>query len=155
MAKKQIEKKIVAFCCENSALKAAEALSDPATLEAVELVRLPCTGKAETGLLLACLERGHPGVLVLGCPQDNCKFLVGSTRAAKRVQATRRILKEAGLAEERVCMDFVSSPDAHRLARIVREMRERLAALESAPAAGPAPAAAASPSAKATIGGKE
>ena len=121
-----MEKKIVAFCCENSALKAAEALSDPSVLEAVELVRLPCTGKAETGLLLQCLEKGHPGVLVLGCPEDNCKFLVGSTRARKRVQLTRKLLKEAGLSEERVRMDFVSSVDAHRLARIVREMGERL-----------------------------
>jgi coenzyme F420-reducing hydrogenase delta subunit len=150
MAKKT-EKKIVAFCCENSALKAAESLSDPAALAEVELVRLPCTGKAETGLLLACLERGHPGVLVLGCPRDNCKFLVGSTRAGKRVQATRKLLKEAGLAEERVRMDYVSSVDAHRLARIVREMRDRLAALESAPAAGIGPAA---PAAQATVGGK-
>ena len=149
MAKKT-EKKIVAFCCENSALKAAEALSDPATLDAVELVRLPCTGKAETGLLLACLERGHPGVLVLGCPADNCKFLVGSTRANKRVQSTRRLLKEAGLSEERVRMDFVSSVDGHRLARIVREMRERLAALQTAPTATTSPPTAA----QATIGGK-
>ncbi len=145
MAKKT-EKKIVAFCCENSALKAAEALSDPAALAAVELVRLPCTGKAETGLLLACLERGHPGVLVLGCPRDNCKFLVGSTRAGKRVEATRRLLKEAGLSEERVRMDYVSSVDAHRLARIACEMRERLAALTTA--------ATASPAAQAAIGGK-
>ena len=145
MAKKT-EKKIVAFCCENSALKAAEALSDPAALAAVELVRLPCTGKAETGLLLACLERGHPGVLVLGCPRDNCKFLVGSTRAGKRVEATRRLLKEAGLSEERVRMDYVSSVDAHRLARIAREMGERLAALPAA--------ASASPAAQAAIGGK-
>jgi coenzyme F420-reducing hydrogenase delta subunit len=129
---KQSEKKIVAFCCENSALKAAESLSDPAMLEAVELVRLPCTGKSETGLLLACLEKGHPGVLVLGCPADNCKFLIGSSRAAKRVEQTRRLLKEAGLAEERVHMDFVSSVDGHRLARIVGEMRERLDRLQTA-----------------------
>ena len=135
MAKKT-EMKIVAFCCENSALKAAEALGDPELLEAVELVRLPCTGKSETGLLLACLEKGHPGVLVLGCPADNCKFLIGSTRARKRVELTRRLLKDAGLSEERVRMDFVSSVDAHRLARIVSEMRERLAALEPAPTGG-------------------
>jgi coenzyme F420-reducing hydrogenase delta subunit len=142
---RQSEKKIVAFCCENSALKAAEALGGPAALEAlagVELVRLPCTGKAETGLLLECLEKGHPGVLVLGCPADNCKFLVGSSRARKRVEATRRLLKEAGLSEERVRMDFVSSVDAHRLGRIVREMQERLAALETAPAAAQAAAPA-------------
>ena len=127
-----MEKKIVAFCCENSALKAAEALSDPAVLEAVELVRLPCTGKAEVGLVLKCLEEGHPGVLVLGCPVDNCKFLIGSTRARKRLEYARGLLKEAGLAEERVRMDFVSSVDSHRLARIVGDMREQLAALAAA-----------------------
>ena len=128
---KNTGKKIVAFCCENSALKAAEALSDPGFREAVELVRLPCTGKAETGLLLAVLERGHPAVLVLGCPKDNCQFLLGSTRAEKRVQATRKLLKEAGLNQERVHMQFVSSVDSHRLASIVRDLQERL----SAPAA--------------------
>jgi F420-non-reducing hydrogenase iron-sulfur subunit len=132
------EKKIVAFCCENSALKAAEALSEPLVMEAVELVRLPCSGKIETGLLLECLEKGHPGVLVLGCPEDNCKFLVGSRRARKRVQLTRKLLKDAGLSEERVHMDFVSSVDAHRLARIVRDMRERLDALAPTPVGGKA-----------------
>ena len=127
-----MEKKIVAFCCENSALKAAEALSDPAVLEAVELVRLPCTGKTEVGLVLKCLEEGHPGVLVLGCPVDNCKFLIGSTRARKRLEYARGLLKAAGLAEERLHMDFVSSVDSHRLARIVGGMQERLAALAAA-----------------------
>jgi len=127
-----MEKKIVAFCCENSALKAAEAVSDPEALAAVELVRLPCTGKAEVGLVLKCLEEGHPGVLVLGCPVDNCKFLIGSTRARKRLEYARGLLKEAGLAEERVRMDFVSSVDSHRLARIVGDMRERLSSLAAA-----------------------
>jgi len=123
-----MDKRIVAFCCENSALRAAQNVEDPAVLEAVELVRLPCTGKVEIGLLLQCLERGHPGVLVLGCPVDNCKFLRGSSRARKRVDMTRKILKEAGLDEERVRMDFLSSLDAHKFQRIVAEMRARLAA---------------------------
>ena len=123
-----MDKRIVAFCCENSALRAAQNVEDPAVLEAVELVRLACTGKVEIGLLLQCLERGHPGVLVLGCPVDNCKFLRGSSRARKRVDMTRKILKEAGLDEERVRMDFLSSLDAHKFQRIVAEMRARLAA---------------------------
>ena len=123
-----MDKRIVAFCCENSALRAAQSVEDPAVLEAVELVRLPCTGKVEIGLLLQCLEEGHPGVLVLGCPVDNCKFLRGSSRARKRVAMTRRILKEAGLDEERVRMDFLSSVETHKLRRIVAEMKARLAA---------------------------
>jgi coenzyme F420-reducing hydrogenase delta subunit len=123
-----MDKRIVAFCCENSALKAAERVEDASVLGAVELVRLPCTGKVEIGLLLQCLEEGHPGVLVLGCPVDNCKFLIGSTRARKRVAMTRKILKEAGVNEERVHMDYLSSVDAYKFERIVREMQARLAA---------------------------
>jgi len=154
-----MDKRIVAFCCENSALRAAQSVEDPAVLEAVELVRLPCTGKVEIGLLLQCLEEGHPGVLVLGCPVDNCKFLRGSSRARKRVAMTRRILKEAGLDEERVRMDFLSSVEAHKFRRIVAEMQARLAAGRpkeegKAPAevaaavAAPAAAVAAKPAAK-------
>ena len=136
-----MDKRIVAFCCENSALKAAEGVEDASVLEAVELVRLPCTGKVEVGLLLQCLEEGRPGVLVLGCPVDNCKYLIGSTRARKRVAMTRKILKEAGLNEERVHMDYLASVDSYKFERIVREMQARLAAGKTPEAAG-APAAA-------------
>jgi F420-non-reducing hydrogenase iron-sulfur subunit len=136
-----MDKKIVAFCCENSALKAADCVGDASVLQAVELVRLPCTGKVEIGLLLQCLEEGHPGVLVLGCPVDNCKYLIGSTRARKRVGMTREILKEAGLNEERVRMDYLSSVDTYKFERIVREMQARLvaAATPAAPGPGSAP----------------
>jgi len=130
-----MDKKIVAFCCENSAFLAASAVSDPEVLAAVDIVRLPCTGKVEVGLVLKCLERGKAGVLVLGCPVDNCKYLAGSSRARKRIESTRRLLKEAGVREERVHMDFVSSVDAPKFERIVRAMQARLAA-PAAPAGG-------------------
>lgn len=137
-----MDNKIVAFCCENSALQAAAAVTDPAVLEAVDIVPLPCTGKVEIGLVLKCLEQGKAGVLVLGCPVDNCKYLIGSTRARKRILATKKLLKEAGVNEERVHMDFVSSVDAPKFERIVRAMQARLAATPSeAAAAAPATAA--------------
>lgn len=127
-------KKIIAFACENSALKAVEALSDPAVLGAVELVRLPCSGKVEIGMVLKCLEEGYPGVLILACPIDNCKFTRGNRRARSRVESARQILRAAGLPEERVHIDFVSSVDSHKVAEIVRSMQQRL----SVGAAGPA-----------------
>jgi len=136
-----MKKKIVAFVCENSALKAAEqaegsGVREAALRSAVELVHLPCSGKLEVGLVLQCLERGHPGVLVLGCPVDNCKFLKGNLRARKRVEQTRKLLQEAGLAPERVHIDFLSSVDGHKFVDIVQGMRERLAALKPPARAG-------------------
>ena len=120
-------KKILAFCCENSSYKAAAAVDDSGTLDAVEIVRLPCSGKIEIGLLLKCLEEGYPGVLVLGCPVDNCKYLQGNVRARKRVQRLQALLVEADIPKQLVHIDFLSSVDSHKFVEIVREMKERVA----------------------------
>ena len=129
-------KKIIVFACENSALKAVEGVTDPAVLGAIEPVRLPCSGKIEIALLLKCLEEDYPGVLILACPIDNCKYLRGNRRARTRVELARQALKAAGISEERVHIDYVSSVDSHKVAEIVRGMQERLAA--GAPVAPPA-----------------
>lgn len=120
--------KIVALCCENSGWKALASLADDPVLDGVEAVRLPCSGKAETGLMLKLLEQGAAGVLVLGCPKDDCAFLHGSGRAEKRAAVARAALKDAGVGAERVRMLFVSSVDAPRLAEALRGMKAALAA---------------------------
>jgi F420-non-reducing hydrogenase iron-sulfur subunit len=118
--------KIVALACENSGIHALASLGDDPVLDGVEAVRLPCSGKAETGLMLKLLEEGAAGVLVLGCPKDDCTFLRGSGRAEKRVSVARAALRDAGVGEERVRMEFVSSVDAPRLAEALRAMKAAL-----------------------------
>jgi coenzyme F420-reducing hydrogenase delta subunit len=119
-------KKIVAFCCENSAYKAADAVEDAAVLESVKIVRLPCSGKIEIGLVLKCFENDHPGVLILACPIDNCNYLKGNVRARKRVAMIKQTLRNVGYDENRVRMDFLSSLDAHKFVNIVNEMKEQI-----------------------------
>jgi F420-non-reducing hydrogenase iron-sulfur subunit len=119
-------KKIVVFCCENSAYKAADAVEDGSVLESVDVVRLPCSGKIEIGLVLKCLEQDYPGVLILGCPIDNCKYIKGNVRARKRVEMIKQALRNAGYDENRVRMDFLSSLDAYKFVNIVNEMKERI-----------------------------
>ncbi len=135
------QQRIVAFCCENSALQACEAAAEDGFAELVDIVGLPCSGKAEIGLVLQVLERGRPGVLILGCPRDNCKFLRGNLRAEKRTQRIRQILRETGYGEERVRMDFLSSVDSHRFGEMVRAMAEDLRQLDKKPALAQAAAA--------------
>ena len=118
--------KIAAYCCQNSALKAASSITDPDVLESVEFIELPCSGKIEIGLVLKTLEKRYLGVLVLGCPIDNCKYVSGSDRARKRIESAKQILQSAGLDSDRIAMDFVSSVDTHRVEKIVRDMKARL-----------------------------
>ncbi len=68
----------------------------------IRKVALPCSGKLEVSFLLKALENGANGVALFGCPEGECHYLVGSTRAKNRVRYARRILSEIGLEEERV-----------------------------------------------------
>ena len=120
------KKKIVAFCCENSADKAADAVEDVSVLESVDILRLPCSGKIEIGLVLKCFENDHPGVLILACPIDNCKYIRGNFRARKRVEMIKQALRNAGYDENRVRMDFISSLDTHKFVTIVNEMKQQI-----------------------------
>ena len=126
------EKRIVALCCENSSFKAASAVTDTGIQERVRLVPLPCSGKTEIDLVLQFLEAGYEGVLVLGCPKDNCMFMRGSSRAEKRVDSIRNTLREIGMDENRVRMEFLSSLDTHKFIRAVREMDEYITGLAEA-----------------------
>lgn len=115
--------KIIVFCCENSALKAIDNIGKSGIMSSVEIVKLPCSGKVEIGLILKCFESGYNGVVVLGCPLDNCKFIKGNYRALKRIDMVKKSLKEAGIDESQVKIDFVSSVDSHKVAKIIEEMK--------------------------------
>jgi len=121
------QKKIVVFCCENSACKAAQAVQDPALLESIEIVRLPCSGKIEIGPVLKCFEQDAPGVLILACPIDNCQYLTGNKRARKRVEMIKQALRSAGYDENRVKLDVLSSLDPHKFVKSVKEMGAEIA----------------------------
>lgn len=124
------DKKLVVYCCENSALLCAETLKaengNKDLFRDVRIVPLPCSGKIEMGIILKTLEEGARGVLVLGCPRDNCKFFRGSTRAGKRVDMVGKILSDAGIEPRRVRMDYLSSVDTQKFETIVSETLDGL-----------------------------
>lgn len=68
----------------------------------IRKVALPCSGKMEVSFLLKALENGANGVALFGCPEGECHYLVGSTRAKNRVRYARKILSEIGLEEDRI-----------------------------------------------------
>ena len=66
--------------------------------------------------MLKLLENGSAGVLVLGCPKDNCTFVRGNYRAEKRIAAARALLCARRDWTRVGCdMEFVSSLDSRRL----------------------------------------
>ena len=96
----QISPRIVAFMCRNSAWEAYQAA---VKLHAASLplgftpIKVPCAGKVDPQYLLQAFNSGADGVLVMSCPQDNCKSTHGNQCAEWGVEQTRELLAEAGI----------------------------------------------------------
>jgi len=130
--------KIVALCCHYCAYTAAD-LAGAARLEyspAVEIVRLPCTGKVDVIHILKAFEAGADGVYVAGCLDGDCHFISGNLRAKPRVAAAKKLLAEAGLEPERLEMFQLSAAEGDRFRQIADEMTERITKLGPSPIAG-------------------
>ena len=68
----------------------------------IRTIIMPCSSKIEVPYILKILEAGADAVEIVACPEQNCKFLVGSLRAEKRIEYIRGLLETIGYARERV-----------------------------------------------------
>lgn len=68
------------------------------------LVMMPCSSKVEIEHMVKILEGGADGIQVVGCPGQLCQFLVGNTKAERRIKRVRQLLKEIEFGAERVGM---------------------------------------------------
>ena len=71
--------------------------------------------------LLRAFEAGSDGVLVLVCPEDQCRYVEGSIRAKKRVAWVQNLLDEIGLDGRRLAIGNVSSGDETAAGKIILE----------------------------------
>jgi coenzyme F420-reducing hydrogenase delta subunit len=71
---------------------------------AVQEVLVPCTGRIQPEHVLKEFERGADLVCAISCEEDDCHYLEGSRRCARRVDYLRALLDEVGLGGERVLL---------------------------------------------------
>ena len=94
--------RIVVIGCERSAGAALEDLQSRGYVlpEQVEWIELPCGGNIDVLHILRAFESGADRVMVLACNEGACHSLDGGRWAAKRVEAARALIAEAGLPAE-------------------------------------------------------
>ncbi|MGI9862600.1 hydrogenase iron-sulfur subunit [Moorella naiadis] len=136
--------RIIAFCCQHSAWRAAaRATQEGLSLSApvpVQLIPVPCSGRVSMELILAALEKGAQGVMVLGCHPGACHHLYGSERARERVAAVQQRLQAASLEPERVVFATLGPDSAADLARILADFETSIMAPRSIHHGSPSPA---------------
>jgi coenzyme F420-reducing hydrogenase delta subunit len=76
--------------------------TEPARHPELEVVRVACIGRIPAGLIMQAIERGAGQVLVLGCPENECRHQNGVRLAQAQVRIVRDLLHLLGLDPDRV-----------------------------------------------------
>lgn len=72
--------------------------------------------------LLRAFEAGADAVVVLVCPEDQCRHVEGSIRARKRVEWIQELLDEIGLDGRRLSISSIFSGDEAAATDIVKNI---------------------------------
>ncbi|MHA1606445.1 MAG: hydrogenase iron-sulfur subunit [Candidatus Freyarchaeota archaeon] len=126
---------IVAFLCNwcsygGADLAGMSRIEYPAN---IRVIRVMCSSRVDPVHVLYALRMGADGVLVSGCHPGDCHYVNGNYRAERRFALLRFMLKQLGVEPERVRVEWVSSSEGERFARIVREFVEELRVLGPSP----------------------
>ena len=114
------EPKIVAFCCNWCSYAGAD-LAGTSRIQyhpAIRIIRVMCSGRVSPLFVLKALSIGADGVLVLGCHPGDCHYIEGNYKAMRRIPLLKKMLKQLGIEEERVRLEWVSASEGARFAEV-------------------------------------
>lgn len=125
------EPKVVAFLCNWCSYAGADSagiarIPSPAN---VLPIRVMCSGRVSPEMVLRAFRAGADGVLVLGCHIGDCHYIDGNHRTAKRMPLVRNLLGYVGVNPDRLRLDWVSSAEAPKFAKVTKEFVETIRAL--------------------------
>jgi F420-non-reducing hydrogenase iron-sulfur subunit len=120
------EPKIVGFLCNWCSYAGADKAGASQTPYPanVSVIRVMCSGRVDPQFVLQAFARGADGVMILACHPGDCHYKEGNYRAAQRHALLLHLLRQAGIDERRICMDYVSAGEGERFVTLVTSMVE-------------------------------
>ena len=131
----EFEPLIVAFCCNWCAYAGAD-LAGTSRFEYppnIRIIRVMCTGRIDTTLVLESLRLGADGVLIAGCHPGDCHYQRGNYMMEKRFSYIRKALETIGIEPRRVRLEWISASEGGKFAALVREMTQQIKDLGPSP----------------------
>ena len=120
------EPKIVAYCCNWCSYPAADGagvarLQYPTN---IKIIRVMCGGRVTPGLVLKAFELGADGVIVATCHFEDCHYIFGARKAADVHKVTEKLVKMLGIEDARLRLDWISSAETTKFAKVAKEFTE-------------------------------
>jgi F420-non-reducing hydrogenase iron-sulfur subunit len=122
------EPRIVALFCTWCTYTAADlaGISRMEYAPNVRVVRLMCSGRVDPQFVLTALRHGADGVLIGGCHPGDCHYQQGNFTALRRFELLRATLRDLGIEDERVRLEWISAAEGDKVQRVCNEMTEEV-----------------------------
>ena len=129
------EPRIVAFFCNWCTYLAADlaGTSRIKYLPNAEVVRVMCSGRIDVQFVLKAFAKGADGVLIGGCHPGDCHYQEGNYKCLRRFHLVQRLLKQMGIEQERLRLEWISAAEGDRVRVVIDEMVQSLKRLGPAP----------------------
>jgi F420-non-reducing hydrogenase iron-sulfur subunit len=115
------EPKIVAFCCNWCSYAGAD-LAGTSRIQYspnIRVIRVMCSGRVNPLFVIKALSIGADGVLVLGCHPGDCHYIEGNYKTMRRIPLLKKVLKQLGIEEERVRLEWFYAIDKEARAKCI------------------------------------
>ena len=136
MEEQEFQPAIVGFLCNWCTYAAADSagVSRFKMPPSVMVVRVMCSGRVDPLFVLSAFSLGADGVLISGCWPGQCHYQVGNLQARRRTALLKSIFDTLGLElEDRFRLSWISSSEAPRFVRVVKEFDRQITDLGPSP----------------------
>lgn len=131
MSNQPFEPKIVAFFCNWCTYTGADlaGISRMTYAPNARIIRVMCSGRLDPQFILSAFREGADGVLIGGCHPGDCHYQEGNYKALRRYTLLKRMLKEFGIEDQRLRLEWISASEGDRVQKVMNEMTEQVKAL--------------------------
>jgi len=123
---KENEKKLIVFACNWSVFPGLQ-LSESPTLIKTDygIIISMCSGRVAPELILNAFEEGAWGVMVAGCPPEECDH-DGNYKTRRRLVLLKNVLKELNINPKRIKLEWFSTGESAKLSKAIDEYLKEL-----------------------------
>ena len=123
---KDDEKKLLVFACNYSIFPGMQ-LSESETIvnTPYAVIVTMCSGRVAPELVLDAFEEGAWGVMVAGCPPEECDH-DGNYKTRRRLILLKNILKELNIDPRRVKLEWFSTGESAKLKKCIEDYSKEL-----------------------------
>ena len=123
--------RIAAFFCNWCTYTAADlaGVSRLKYASNVRVIRLMCSGRVDPQFILEAFAKGADGVLLGGCHPGDCHYVEGNYKTLRRFEMLKRMLKDMGIEDQRLRLEWISASEGDRVRTVVNDMVAKVTAL--------------------------